>query len=415
MESSSGLDSLRRAAVEHTLFPPVDLAAAFDRLGFVQADPIRAPARAQDLILRHRVVDFRAGDLERAYPALPLVEDMVHVYGFLHRRYRALLHPRRVARVFRVEQEHPSLRRAILDHLKAHGPSHPRTIERALASRHPRTALINAWGGQSNATTGMLDVLHYRGLLHVTRRERGIRVYALASPAVDADAGRIAALSPQKRADGLIALLTDVYAPLPMASLRQLTAMLGERAIAREAVRARIPALIKRGVLCVERVDGVDYVRPAARRAPEPRAEVGPTVRFLAPFDPLVWDRRRFEHLWGWRYRFEAYTPAARRSLGYYALPLLWDTERDARVIGWVNVARRAGQPLAVDAGYATRRPAGTSFRSAFDAEVARLEAFLARDEASDEATGGASDEVTDGTSDGIDAVVGDDVGAVGP
>ncbi len=58
-------------------------------------------------------------------------------------------------------------------------------------------------------------------------------------------------------------------------------------------------------------------------------------VRLLAPFDPVVWDRRRFEAFWGWAYRFEAYTPAPRRVRGYYALPLLW---RD-QVIGWGNLA----------------------------------------------------------------------------
>ena len=38
----------------------------------------------------------------------------------------------------------------------------------------------------------------------------------------------------------------------------------------------------------------------------------------------MVWDRDRFELLWGWVYRFEAYTPARKRRLGYYAFPLLW-------------------------------------------------------------------------------------------
>jgi uncharacterized protein len=47
-------------------------------------------------------------------------------------------------------------------------------------------------------------------------------------------------------------------------------------------------------------------------------------VRFLAPFDPTVWDRRRLEHLWGWTYRFEAYVPERNRRRGYYAMPLLW-------------------------------------------------------------------------------------------
>jgi len=88
------LDDLRRFAVARSLFKPTTLKRAVDRLGFVQADPIRAPARAQDLILRHRVKDYRAGDLERLYPALGIEEDFFVVYGFLSRRIQALMHPR---------------------------------------------------------------------------------------------------------------------------------------------------------------------------------------------------------------------------------------------------------------------------------------------------------------------------------
>src|ERR1041384_2814593 len=56
---------------------------ALTRMGFVQADPIRAPARAQDLILRLRVAGYRAGDLERRYPALNIEEGFLYAYGFL--------------------------------------------------------------------------------------------------------------------------------------------------------------------------------------------------------------------------------------------------------------------------------------------------------------------------------------------
>jgi len=69
------LDDLRRYAVARTLFNATSLPQAIRRLGFVQADPIRAPARAQDLTLRHRVRDYRAGDLERRYAQLPIEED----------------------------------------------------------------------------------------------------------------------------------------------------------------------------------------------------------------------------------------------------------------------------------------------------------------------------------------------------
>ena len=63
---------------------------AIARLGFVQADPIRAPARAQDLTLRHRVAGYRAGDLERRYPRLAIEEDFFVNYGFLPRATQAM-------------------------------------------------------------------------------------------------------------------------------------------------------------------------------------------------------------------------------------------------------------------------------------------------------------------------------------
>ena len=55
--------ALRRFGIARTLFAPTTLPLALQRLGFVQADPLRAPARAQDLTLRHRVDGYRAGTL----------------------------------------------------------------------------------------------------------------------------------------------------------------------------------------------------------------------------------------------------------------------------------------------------------------------------------------------------------------
>ncbi len=95
-------------------------------------------------------------------------------------------------------------------------------------------------------------------------------------------------------------------------------------------------------------------------------------MRFLALFDPLVWDRRRFEHLWRWPYRFEAYTPPAKRLRGYYAMPLLW---RDS-VIGWAN-ARVERERLNVEVGFVEKRPRDADFRPELDAEIGRLETFL--------------------------------------
>ena len=73
------LDALRMHAVARSLFKPTTLPKAIAKLGFVQADPIRAPARAQDLTLRHRVSGYRAGDLERRYAKLPIEIGRAHV------------------------------------------------------------------------------------------------------------------------------------------------------------------------------------------------------------------------------------------------------------------------------------------------------------------------------------------------
>src|ERR1700736_746684 len=88
------LDDLRRFAVARSLFRPTTLKRALERLGFVQADPIRAPARAQDLTLRHRVKDYRAGDLERRYSTLGVEEEHFVSYGFVTSSIQALMHPR---------------------------------------------------------------------------------------------------------------------------------------------------------------------------------------------------------------------------------------------------------------------------------------------------------------------------------
>jgi len=96
----------------------------------------------------------------------------------------------------------------------------------------------------------------------------------------------------------------------------------------------------------------------------------------LAPFDPVVWDRDRFELLWNWEYRFEAYTPLKKRIRGYYALPLLW---RD-RVIGWGNLAVKDGV-LTSELGYvAGQPPRDRAFKHELAAELERMRVFLGAD-----------------------------------
>ncbi|MEO8302714.1 MAG: crosslink repair DNA glycosylase YcaQ family protein [Betaproteobacteria bacterium] len=355
------LDDLRGYAVARTLFAPTTLGRAIDALGFVQADPIRAPARAQDLTLRHRVRNYRSGDLERRYPRLPIEEDFFVNYGFLPRRLQMLMHPRRVPATWT-----PGTRKqaqAVLDFVRERGAVHPRQVEAHFA----RGSVDNYWGGTSNATTRLLDSLHYRGQLRVVRRESGVRVYAAHECApVGADA-----VARRANLDALVDVIVHKYAPLPAATLRGLVMRLryGAPQSARDVGRATAHAVRR---LARARVGGVDWYWPQGEEPTTMREAIDDRVRLLAPFDPVVWDRRRFELFWGWRYRFEAYYPPPKRKFGYYALPILW---RD-RVIGWANLSVGNGA-LVSEFGYAVGAPRSPDYRRELTAELERLRAFL--------------------------------------
>jgi uncharacterized protein len=354
------LDDLRRAAVARSLFAPTTLQGALDALGFVQADPIRAPARAQDLTLRHRVTGYRAGDLERRYARLDIHEDVFVNYGFVTGAVQTLMHPRGGPAPWPAGRGRQV--RALLDFVRARGPVHPREVD----DHFSHGTITNYWGGLSSATTHLLEAMQYRGLLRVVRREAGIRIYA----AHEHDAGPRDAATRHAHLDALVDVIVGMYAPLTAASLSSLVRRL------RYAVphwRGELDRTLQRAKrrLAHARVDGVDWYWPAG--PPVAAREPDDLVRVLTPFDPVVWDRRRFEILWGWAYRFEAYTPVAKRKLGYYALPLLW---RD-RVIGWANVSLTDGT-LESDFGYiAPHPPRDRVFRRALEEELNRLRVFL--------------------------------------
>jgi uncharacterized protein YcaQ len=348
----------RRFAVTRSLFGPTSLARALAAFGFVQADPIRAPARAQDLILRHRVTGYRAGDLERRYAALPIEEDVFVNYGFVTDAVRRLMHPRGGAwtRAQRARVD------AVLAFVRSRGEAHPRDVDRHFA--HGR--VTNYWGGSSSATTHLLDLMQYRGLVRVVRRDAGVRVYGVQEPLPPVEDRT----ERERRIDALADILVRKYAPVPEGSMAMLIGRL------RYAVphwhRHLQPAIGRaKRRLRHETIDGIAWYWPEDESIGD--GDVPDAVRLLAPFDPIVWDRRRFEMLWGWAYRFEAYTPVKKRLRGYYALPLLW---RD-RVIGWGNVSMNDGS-LDADLGYvAGAPPRDRAFTRALDEELDRLRTFL--------------------------------------
>lgn len=370
------IDEMRRFTVARNFFTPTSLKRALHRMGFLQADPIRAPARAQDLILRHRVRNYLAGDLERRYTTLDIEEDFFINYGYVTRSLQALMHPRSNSRVPANDVGLPwppaqkNRAQRLLQFVRERGEVHPRAVDQHFS--HGKVK--NYWGGSSNATTHLLDAMHYSGMLRVARREKGIRIYAARQqrPAPSGRAERRA------RMDALVDVVVRIYAPLPGPSLgfylRRLryAAPQWEDELKSALERARTR-------LSLARVNGIDWYWPideeliSAGKAGRANKAEPDQVRLLAPFDPLVHDRARFELLWSWVYRFEAYTPAPKRKLGYYAMPLLW---RD-RVIGWGNLSVKNGN-LDADFGYAdSRPPRDREFKRELERELDRMRAFF--------------------------------------
>jgi len=357
------LPQLRRYAIARSLFKATSLPRAIARLGFVQADPMRAPARAQDLILAQRVRNYRAGELERRYPRLAIEEAFFFNYGFLPREAMALLHPRGNPRAWDAWDARMRARaREVLAFVHEHGPVRPKDVQ-----SHFDHGRIKRWGGDLNVSTHLLEGLHYRGLLRVARREAGTRIYEAIEhpPQDDSPEARLA------RAGQLVDMVVQLYAPLPAASLGYLCLLLryGVPHLAAEARQVQEHAKSR---YAHAQVDGRLWFWPQGERPAAARHSVDDRLRFLAPFDPVVWDRRRFRLFWDWEYKMEAYLPAHKRRMGHYALPMLWGEQ----VLGWANL-KVVGGRLQHELGFVGSRPRGRAFPRALDEALQQMQDFL--------------------------------------
>jgi hypothetical protein len=147
---------------------------------------------------------------------LGIEEDFFINYGFVTPSVQALMHPRPEACVPAGGlRSWPAARRKLaqllLAFVRERGAVHPREVDEYFAHGTVR----NYWGGSSNATTHLLDAMHYRGMLRVVRRERGIRIYAAHQHGL----GPGDAFTCHARIDALVDIAVRIYAPLPGPSL----------------------------------------------------------------------------------------------------------------------------------------------------------------------------------------------------
>lgn len=132
-----------------------------------------------------------------------------------------------------------------------------------------------------------------------------------------------------------------------------------------------IAAETEAGTLVPVQVQGWNQKAWLHREARPPRRTRAASL--LAPFDPLIWNRRRTERLFGFRYRIEIYVPPHKRTHGYYVLPFLQDEALVARVD--LKADRQAGILLAPRITLEPGASAGTLER--LKLELDRVAAWL--------------------------------------
>ena len=350
-----------------------DVRRTLDRTQLLQIDSVNVLARAHYLPLFSRLGPYDRTVLEDAAwgPRRPrrLFEYWAHEASLLPVELQPLLRWR-MARAERGEGTWGRLaafaaaRRpeaeAVLRRVEAEGPLAASDLEAA----GPSTG-TGGWWGWSDAKQAV-EWLFWSGRLTTrTRRASFERVYDL--PERVLPRAVVDAPTPEP-ADAHRALLARAARALGVATAGDLRDYFRLKPA---DAHPRIAELVEAGELVPVSVRGWSKAAFLHRDARVPRRVEA--VALLAPFDPLIWQRDRTERLFGVRYRIEIYTPAARRTHGYYVLPFLLGDVLVARVD---LKADRAAATLRVQAAHA-EPGAPPHAAPALAAELRRLAGWL--------------------------------------
>jgi uncharacterized protein YcaQ len=313
-------------AAQGLLVPPdrpatkADVLAAIRRMGVLQIDTIHIVARSPYLALWGRLGAYAPPWLDELLAEGALFEYWAHAACFLpiedYGLFRRRMLSQRIATdsAYQWARANPEVSAAVLERVRAEGPLRAADFEGRGGG--------GGWWDHKPAKTA-LEALFDLGHLMVARRERFQRVYDLServlpgwddSAAPSADEVRRELLLRGARALGVAPArwVPDYY--------RQKNKRLAV---------AELAKLADAGELIAVQVEGWGepaYVHPDHLGLLEAAAagELTPTVTtLLSPFDPVVWDRERALELFGFHYRIEVYTPAAKRTYGYFTLPIL--------------------------------------------------------------------------------------------
>jgi uncharacterized protein len=348
-----------------------DVRDVFDAISLIQVDSVNVVCRSQELPLWARL----GAHPRDALPALckrgALFEYWAHEASLMRVELQPLLRWRmaeardRAWRIVRLIAERDP---GYVDTVRAEVHARGALTARELEDRTPEVQRTAGWWGWDDRKRA-LAYLFWAGEITAIRSATTFeRVYAPLERVLPA---RVLAAATPAPDDARRELLVRSARALGVATVRDLADYFR---IAVPVARPLVAELVEAGRLVPVAVEGwrePGYLHPGAAA---PAAVSARAV--LSPFDSLIWERRRTERLFGFRYRIEIYTPAHRRTHGYYVLPFLLGDALVARVDVKADRAERA---LRVHAAYAEPgAPAGTA--AALAGELAAFAGWLGLD-----------------------------------
>jgi uncharacterized protein len=304
-----------------------------NELGFVQLDSIHIVERAHHHILWSRNHAYTQLHLESLQQRGEVFEHWTHDASFVPTK----LFPYWKHRFERVSWAKwfghmlGSQRETLLNHVRERIENEGPLMARDFDREHVRPAGSGGWWDWKPAKTA-LEYLWRRGELAIPRRENFHKVYDLThrvlpdvhgcvAPSADEHL-RWACESAMERLG--VATATDIARFWNAVSIAQARAWCDAHVKSGEIVRVRVETCGGESTAAF----AIANWKQRVKKLPEP-AEV---MRVLSPFDPVMRDRARCLRLFGFDYRFEAFTPAAKRKFGYYVLPILWRDRLVARI-----------------------------------------------------------------------------------
>jgi uncharacterized protein YcaQ len=315
-----------------------------ERLGVVQIDSVNVVSRSHYLPYFSRLGPYPRAAVDRlANERHDVVEYWAHEASFLpvrlhpHLRWRmAAVEQEAWGSMTRVQRERPEYVAGLLERIRVDGPLKASQLAEARPNRPG-----SMWNWHEGKAA--LEYLFFTGALTARARTAGFeRVYDLTERVLPAAV--VQAPTPE-RGDAVRELVRTAARALGVATETDLRDYFR---LSPTDARTAIAELTDAGELAPVQVTGWDrpaWLVPDARRPRWVRARA-----LLSPFDSLVWERPRVERLFGFRYRLEIYTPAAKRVHGYYVLPFLLGDALVARVD--LKADRQAGV-LRVQAAHA--------------------------------------------------------------